>query len=131
MTVQTQFSIFLINQPGVLATVTSALAKAKVNVSALTLMDSMEHGVLRLVCSDAAGARAVLGKAHDQWTETDVLVIELANEPGAFSKVAGLLATEHINMKKARKILAKAVAGRGGRKKSKKAAKTVRRRKGR
>ncbi len=154
MTVQTQFSIFLINQPGVLATVTSALAKAKVNVSALTLMDSMEHGVLRLVCSDAAGARAVLGKAHDQWTETDVLVIELANEPGAFSKVAGLLATEHINisyayctggakggrttavfkvadLKKARKILAKAVAGRGGRKKSKKAAKTVRRRKGR
>ena len=154
MTVQTQFSIFLINQPGVLATVTSALAKAKVNVSALTLMDSMEHGVLRLVCNDAAGARAVLGKAHDQWTETDVLVIELANEPGAFSKVAELLAAEHINisyayctggarggrttavfkvadLKKARKILAKAVAGRGGRKKSKKAAKTVRRKKGR
>jgi len=154
MTVQTQFSIFLINQPGVLATVTSALAKAKVNVSALTLMDSMEHGVLRLVCNDAAGARAVLGKAHDQWTETDVLVIELANEPGAFSKVAELLAAEHINisyayctggarggrttavfkvadLKKARKVLAKAVAGRGGRKKSKKAAKTVRRRKGR
>ena len=98
MTVRRQFSIFLINQPGVLATVTSALAKAKVNIVALTLMDSMEHGVLRVVCDDAAGERAVLGKAHDRWTETDVLVVELANEPGAFSKVAEVLATEHINI---------------------------------
>ena len=150
MTVRKQFSVFLINQPGVLATVTLALAKAKVNVVALTLMDSMEHGVLRVVCDDAAGARAVLGKAHDQWTETDVLVIELANEPGAFSKVAELLSAEHINisyayctggagggrttavfkvadLKKARKVLDKVVQKH---KKGKKNAKTVRRRKG-
>jgi len=150
MTVQRQFSIFLINQPGVLATVTSALAKARVNIVALTLMDSMEHGVLRVVCDNAAGARKVLGKAHDRWTETDVLVVELANEPGAFSKVAEVLATEHINisyayctggagggrttavfkvadLKKARKVLDKTL---GGQKKSRKSTKTVRRAKG-
>lgn len=153
MTVQTQFSIFLINQPGVLASVTSALAKAKVNIVALTLMDSMEHGVLRLICDNTAGARKVLGRAHDRWTETDVLVVELPNEPGAFSKLAELLAGEHINIsyayctggagggrttavfkvadiKKAKKVLSK-VCGKGRkRKEARKAAKTVRRKRG-
>ena len=153
MTVRTQFSVFLINQPGVLATVTSALAKAKVNIVALTLMDSMEHGVLRVVCDNAAGARKTLGKAHDRWTETEVLVIELANEPGAFSRLAELLAGQHINIsyayctggagggrttavfkvadiKKATKVLAKAVGQGAGGKKTKKATKTVRRKRG-
>jgi len=98
MQVQTQFSIFLVNKPGVMATVTGALAKAKVNLIALTLMDSMEHGVLRIVCDDAATARKVLGQAHDRWTETEVIVLELRNEPGAFSNVAQQLADEHVNI---------------------------------
>ncbi len=98
MHMQTQFSVFLVNKPGVLATVTAALAKAKVNIIALTLVDSMEHGVLRIVCHDAAAARTVLGQAHDRWTETDVLVMELENRPGSFSHVAERLAAEHINI---------------------------------
>ncbi len=98
MYLQTQFSIFLVNKPGVLAQVTGALAKAKINIIALTLMDSMEHGVLRLVCEDSGAARKVLGTAHDRWTETEVLVIELANNPGAFSAVAEKLANNHINI---------------------------------
>ena len=98
MHAQTQFSVFLINKPGVLATVTEALGRAKVNVVALTLMDSMEHGVLRIVCHDPETARQVLGKAHDSWTETEVLLIELENNPGAFARVAKRLADEHINI---------------------------------
>ena len=74
------------------------LAKAKVNIIALTLMDSMEHGVLRIVCDNAGGAREVLGRTHDRWTETDVIVLELSNEPGAFAKIAGKLADAHINI---------------------------------
>ena len=148
MKTHTQFSIFLINKPGVLAAVTGALAKAKVNIMALTLMDSMEHGVLRIVCDNAKAARDVLGKAHDRWTETDVLVVELENEPGAFSKVARHLANEHINisyayctggagggrttavfkvadMKKAEKVLDGAAGKARSESKSKKAARTV------
>jgi hypothetical protein len=98
MRIETQFSVFLINKPGVLAAVTGALAKARVNISALALMDSGEHGALRIVCDDADKARAVLSKAHDRWTETDVLVLELSNEPGAFSTVAGKLSAEHLNI---------------------------------
>ncbi len=98
MQLQTQFSIFLINKPGVLAVVTGALAKAKINIIALTLMDSMEHGVLRIVCDDPKTARDVLGKAHDRWTETEVLVIELENEPGVFANLTKRLAKEHVNI---------------------------------
>jgi hypothetical protein len=94
----TQFSIFLVNKPGVLAAVTSELSKSKVNLIALTLMDSMEHGVLRMVCDKPDAARELLGRTHDRWTETDVLVLELKNVPGAFASVAQKLADEHINI---------------------------------
>ena len=98
MNIQTQFSVFLVNKPGVLAAVIGAMGKAHVNVTALTLTDYMEHGVLRLVADDADKARKVLGQIHDNWTETPVLVLELANEPGAFAAVAQQLADEHINI---------------------------------
>jgi len=94
----TQFSIFLVNKPGVLAAVCSELTRARVNMLALTLMDSMEHGVLRIVCDDADATREVLGRAHDRWTETDVLVLELRNEAGAFAGIAEKLADHHINI---------------------------------
>ena len=98
MKVQTQFSIFLINKPGVLAVVTAALAKAKVNIMAMALMDSGEHGTLRIVCDDAERTRKVLGSAHDRWTESEVLLIELENTPGAFAAVSQQLADEHVNI---------------------------------
>jgi len=98
MQIRTQFSIFLINKPGVLAGVSSALAKAKVNIIALALMDAGEHGTLRIVCDDAEKTREVLGKAHDRWTESDVLVLELVNAPGAFAAVTERLAAEHVNI---------------------------------
>lgn len=98
MDLMTQFSIFLVNKPGVLAGVTGELTRARVNLVALTLMDSMEHGVLRIVCDKPDTAREVLGRTHDRWTETDVLVLELRNEPGAFAAVAQRLADEHINI---------------------------------
>ncbi len=99
MRVARQFSIFLVNKPGVLAQVTAALAKAKINVTALTLVDSSEHGVLRMVCEEPPDAvRKILRQAHDYFTETDVLVLELTNRPGAFAGAAEKLATAHINI---------------------------------
>ena len=98
MRVATQFSVFLVNKPGVLAQVTGAIAKAKINVMALTLVDSSEHGVLRLVCEDPDKARAALSKAQDNWTETEVLAVELTNEPGAFAGAAEKLAAAHVNI---------------------------------
>ncbi len=52
----TQFSVFLVNKPGVLAQVTGALAHDKINIAAMTLVDSQEHGVLRMVVENPAAA---------------------------------------------------------------------------
>ncbi len=98
MYVATQFSVFVVNRPGVLAAVTGALAKAGVNMTALSLMDSGDHGMLRLVCTDPAKARAVLVETHDRWTETQVLVLELDNTPGAFAAACQRLAANEINV---------------------------------
>jgi len=94
----TQFSVFLVNKPGVLAQVTTALAKDKINLIAVTLVDSQEHGVLRLVPESATNARAVLQKLNLPMTETDVLCIDLPNHPGALADVATQLGTAHINI---------------------------------
>ncbi|MHC4363366.1 MAG: ACT domain-containing protein, partial [Planctomycetota bacterium] len=47
MYIATQFSVFMVNKPGVLAQVLGELARAKINVIAITMMDSVEHGVMR------------------------------------------------------------------------------------
>ena len=94
----TQFSVFLVNKPGILAQVTRALANAKVNIVALTLVDSQEHGVLRIVDENPAETRDVLAKLNLPMTETDVLCMELSNRPGALADVAQLLGENHINI---------------------------------
>ncbi len=94
----TQLSIFLVNKPGVLAQVTRALADEKVNVIAMTLVDSQEHGVLRIVAANPDSARKVLSKLNLPMTETDVLCLDMSNRPGALADIAGLLGANHVNI---------------------------------
>ncbi len=98
MKTETQFSVFLVNKPGVLAQVCDELAKAKVNIVALTMMDSSEHGVLRLVAQNTEKAREVLRRLDVPMTETEVLVVEMSNRPGAMADVCGRLAASHVNV---------------------------------
>lgn len=98
MQIHKQFSIYLINKPGVLAQVTAALARGKANVIALAVMDTGEHGTLRVVCSNSNEAREVLQKKYDKFTESDVLVVELDNKPGAFAAVCRRLSASKINI---------------------------------
>ncbi|MFA6187299.1 MAG: ACT domain-containing protein [Phycisphaerae bacterium] len=98
MNIEKQFSIFMVNKPGVLAQIFAEFAHAKVNVSALTVMDSVEHGVLRVVCESAATMRDVLSHLNMQFDETEVLCATLPNRPGAFAAVAEKLAKAHINI---------------------------------
>jgi len=96
--VVTQFSVFLVNKPGVLAQVTRALAQEKVNIVAMTLVDSQEHGVLRFVAEEPAKTREVLKRLNLPTTETDVICMELSNRPGALADVASVLGANHINI---------------------------------
>ena len=93
-----QVSVFLENKPGRLARVLLALAQAKVNVVALTIMDSHEQSVLRLVTSDVPRTQKVLDALNASHAESEVLTVELKNHPGALAHVCEQLAGEHINI---------------------------------
>jgi hypothetical protein len=98
MNVEKQFSIFMVNKPGVLAQILTEFAKAKINITALTVMDSVEHGVLRIVCESANKMRDVLNQINMQYNETEVLCVTIPNRPGAFASVTEKLAKAHINI---------------------------------
>ncbi len=98
MKIARQISIFLVNKPGVLAQVTEVLAEAKVNIKGLTLVDSQEHGVLRMVLENGERGVDKLSKLNLPVTEAEVLCVELANRPGALADICNRLATAHVNI---------------------------------
>ncbi len=93
-----QFSVFLVNKPGVLAQVTKVIAQAKINILAMTMTDSSEHGVLRLVGEDPDKLRKALSVLNLPTTETEVLMVTMANRTGALAEVCQRLADSHINI---------------------------------
>ena len=98
MQTQTQFSVFLINKPGVLAQTLNAIADEKINIIAMTMMDSMEHGVLRLVTDKTDATRALLSHINASVSEAEILCLTLSNHAGALADVANKLAKAHINI---------------------------------
>jgi len=93
-----QFSIFLPNKPGVLSQIFLALARAKINVTSVAMMDSMEHGVLRLITDDPLETRQVLRQLNVSVSEAEVLGVSLPNRPGAAADLCEKMAQAHINI---------------------------------
>jgi hypothetical protein len=94
----TELTARLENKPGRLAKVCAAMAREKINIRALSVMDTDERSVLRLVVDQldpAKRALTALGVEHDT---REVLAVELDNRPGALTKVLEQLAEEHINI---------------------------------
>jgi hypothetical protein len=93
-----QITVFLENKPGRLANVLSALAREKVNIIALSVMDKHEHSVLRLVTDNHDKTMQVMQELNTPCTEAEVIAIELRNQPGALAHVCEVLAGEHVNI---------------------------------
>jgi hypothetical protein len=98
MNVAIQFSIFMVNKPGVLAQALGEFARAKINIIAITMMDSVEHGVMRVIFAAPKKAKEVLLKLNMPYNETEVLCVNLTNKSGALAAVAEKLAKNHINI---------------------------------
>ncbi len=98
MYITKQFSIFMVKKQGVLAQVLSEFARAKINIIAMTMMDSVEHGVMRVVFTAPQKAKEVLAKLNMPHNETEVLCVTLDNKSGALATVAEKLARNHINI---------------------------------
>jgi hypothetical protein len=98
MEIAKQLSVFLANKPGMLADVCDELAKAEVNIFALTISDTADHSVVRMVVSDTERALAIFEERGVLVVASKVLLIENSNKPGALAKIATRLAKAKINI---------------------------------
>ncbi|UCC69382.1 MAG: ACT domain-containing protein [Armatimonadota bacterium] len=94
----TQLSVALENKPGQLARVAAAVARAKANILAISVADSADMGVVRLVTSSNAKARAALKRAGMTAAQTPVILAKLPNKPGALAAAAKKLAAAKVNI---------------------------------
>lgn len=98
MKILEQLGVVLTNQPGALAAVCDALAAAHVNIYALSVSDTVDHAVVRMVVSDPRKALHVFESRGTCVIENDVLVLENDNKPGSLSQIAAQLAAKKINI---------------------------------
>ncbi len=93
-----QISIFLENKAGRLADVTRVLSEAGVNIRALSLADTSDFGILRLIVDDNDKAKAALKKNGFTMGKTDVVAVEVEDRPGGLSRILGILSKQNINV---------------------------------
>jgi hypothetical protein len=93
-----QISIFLENKSGRLAEVTALLGKAGVNIRALTLADTADFGILRLIVNDVEKAEKVLKENGFTVGRTDVVAVEVPDRAGGLAEVMNDLGRAGINV---------------------------------
>ena len=91
-----QVSVFLENKSGRLNEVASVLGEEGINISAFTVADTSDFGVLRLIVSDPVKACEVLKRNQFSVRTTDVVLVNTSNRPGALSRLLKILTGEGI-----------------------------------
>jgi hypothetical protein len=86
------------NEPGRLSKVTRALGDAKIDIRALTVAETADFGILRLIVDDPNRAYKTLKEKNIAVVEHDVLGVEVDDSPGGLAKIADLLEEEGINI---------------------------------
>ena len=105
----TQLTVSAESKPGVLAKVCDAIAKAGVNILAVSAGDAAGRGKIRLITSDQTRAKAALLAAKIRCSEEPALLLTMDDRPGTLAAAASRLAAAKINIK-----CAYATAGVGG-----------------
>jgi len=93
-----QIFVFLENKAGRLGEVTKALAQAQINIRALSIADTADFGILRLIVDKEAEAIKALNDAGFQARVTDVVAVEIEDKPGGLAKVMELFQKKNINI---------------------------------
>jgi hypothetical protein len=93
-----QISIFVENKSGRLAEVTAILAKQEINIRALSLADTADFGILRLIVNAPEKTMAVLRENGFTITQNDVVAVEVPDRPGGLAGILDTLQEEGINV---------------------------------
>ena len=98
MRIMPQFAVFLDNRPGTLSRTCQALAAARINIEALSILDTVDHAIVRMIVDKPKDAEQVLSKQNAMVQRHDVVVMDVPNEVGALAQIAERLAQAGINM---------------------------------
>ncbi len=93
-----QLTIFVENKQGTLVDITDILAKNNVNMRALSIADTQDFGILRLIVNDNETATKALTEAGYLLKMTDVVGVKIGDQPGKLSKALEVLDKAEINM---------------------------------
>lgn len=93
-----QISVFIENKPGTMVSITDALGKAGVDIRALSLADTQDFGILRLIVDNTEKAKEALTSIGCVISVTDVIAAAVPNTPGATTEMIHLLSENGINI---------------------------------
>ncbi|MBR2876450.1 MAG: ACT domain-containing protein [Clostridia bacterium] len=93
-----QISVFLENRHGALSEVTTILKNENIDIRALSIADTTDYGILRMIVSDTEKAKNAIKGAGITVHATEVLGIKVPDVPGGFSKVVDALGSKKIDI---------------------------------
>jgi hypothetical protein len=93
-----QISVFLENRKGRLADLTRILSENKVNIKALSLADTQDFGMLRIIVDDPDRCLQILRTNGFVVQETEVIGVEVEDRPGGLSKILDILGKNNLNI---------------------------------
>ncbi len=98
MPIEKQLSVFMENKPGRLSKICSTLADAGINIHAMTVHDTVDHAIVRLIVDQPTKALIILEEEGVYIVTQDVVILEIENKPGIISMVAKKLFRADINI---------------------------------
>lgn len=93
-----QISVFLENRSGQLAEITRLLADANVDIRALSIAETADYGLARMIVDDSAKASSILLQHGDILSMTPVWAVEVPDRPGGLAEMLGVLAENHVDV---------------------------------
>jgi len=93
-----QISVFIENKVGRIMEITEVLSKSKINIRALSLADTSDFGILRMIVDDIDRATKVLKEKGFIVKETEVVAVEVPDKPGGLAQVLEVLCLANINV---------------------------------
>jgi hypothetical protein len=93
-----QISIFVENKPGRLLDVVEILGNSNIDIKAISLADSSDFGIVRLICENPESAYEVMNNSGFTASLTEVLAIAISDKPGSLAKVLRALKESDVNI---------------------------------
>ena len=93
-----QISVFLPNQPGILAKFTKVLMDEKINMRAISVAETADYGILRILVDKVDDCVKILKDNNYLVSTTDVIAVDIPDKPGALHEITKLLGDNNINI---------------------------------